>query len=191
MTTQDTNTDKTADERRAAIDEQAEKTLGQLMVREGLRTRGMAARQSDWATETWNEAKGELADKEGSDETIAAMEVAETIAHAHSVLGALKNNIENARKTINESLDEILRHTQEALDGVGDGYLGDVKLWPGLQSLCRAMGTMRGTEAILSASIEAAFGSFYESAQAIKVVHAAQQKHDEAMGEDDSEDADE
>ena len=164
-----------------ALDDATEKTFGQLMVREGLRQRGMSSQRNDWASEAWNEAKGDLAGADGSAETIAAMEVAETMAHAHSVLTALLSNVTATRESVNAALDEIEKNATAALDGVKDGHLGDVKLWPSLKALSRVAGTLRGNESILTSAVESAFRSFYESAAAIKKVHGAQDAHEQVI----------
>ena len=174
----DTDNNKPVVPTTAELDAATEKTFGQLMVREGLRQRGMSTRRNDWASEAWDEAKSDLAGADGSAETIAAMEVAETMAHAHSVLTALLTNVATTRVQVGAALDEIERNAQEALDGVKDGELGAVKLWPSLKALSRIAGTLRGNESILTAAVESAFRSFYESAQAIKKVHAAQDAHE-------------
>ncbi len=173
----------------AAIDAATEKTFAQLMVREGLRQRGMSTRRADWASEAWNEAKSELGAKGGAESTVAAMEVAETMGHAQSVLTALLTNIETCRAQTNATLDGIEQNIRQALDNIGDGYLGEVKLWPSLKALCRAAGTLRGNEAVLTATVESLFRSFYESSEAIKTVHNLQETH-EAEYDDGGDNAD-
>jgi hypothetical protein len=162
------------------IEQATEKSFGQLMVREGLRHRGMSTQRNDWASEAWDEVKNELDDAQ----TRSAMEVAETMAHAQVVIEGLLTNVATARTQFNAALDAIEADARVALDGVTEGYLADVKLWPSLQALSRVMGVLRANESILTAGVESTFRSFYETAAAIKRVRGSQERHEKLEAAD-------